>query len=417
MSTAMLVEDAGLSTSRADTHANFGPQTAAGKQRSRVNAATHGLSNDGPVAAEMLDEARFDEWIQTLKPQGEQQLNLVRIIAHNAARIELCQARETELTQIEQVESREAWDVKRTAEVMQLAKKLRRQPALTIALLKQSLHGCNYLIARWDALARAYLNQNLIWTGSQRRTALDLLGVELDVRPAEWLFIADSNQSKLDVHLEVAAREIRELSRLRDEHLAVVDDHVRRAAARGFAAATSREIRLTRRYEADAHKRMATALASLATLQAAVGPGLEEPRAQTLAEPVAEPAPTATPESSSLDANATLTEVCVVPEFVSESSAEPVAAEVEAAATSVAEAEASAPVVPSSEPTPAAVKPEVTMLYDVFGNPWVDKHNTRRARRKQNEMRMALRKKGRLPAEPAGTPSRGDVPRRVWLEP
>ena len=399
MSQTALAENAIISSSDADTHARFGPQTRAGKQQSRRNATTHGVSNDGPVAAELLDESRVDEWVASLKPQGTQQLNLVRVVAHNASRIELCQARETELLRMEQVEAREAWNVKRTAEVTQLAKKLRRQPTLTAALLKQTLHGCTYLIERWNSLARAYLEQNFTWTGSQLRTAHDLLGIELDVRPAKWIFKAENVPPNEDVHLAVAVREIEVLGRLRDEHLAAVDDHVRGAAIRGFAAGTSRELRLNRRYEAEAHKRMATALETLKTLQTMVGADLEARLAETLATTVAEPVPTSLPDSPAVDAKPIETETCVAPEFVSGSSETQPEVVVETSATSTSEPEP--PAVPSApgENTRRVVSPYIARALKPVDEPKTEKKPTRHERRKQNEMRMALRKKGKKPAE------------------
>ena len=277
MSHIMLGDDAFVDTLLAEGRSKSGPNTLDGKSRSRRNAARHKLSGSGPVAFEILDDANNDEWNDDLDPDGPHQLHLVRVVAFNAAQVELCQAREAELIRLEQVEAAKAWHTKRNADALKLSKKIRKQPRLTVGLLLETVHGCNLMISRWEQLEEAYHAQGESWTAEQEATALDLLGVEPELRPAEWLFKVGKNAPNPDGRLSRIEDQLDFVKMLRDE-VAGLDAHQRHAAVRGFASVTSREVRLTRRYKAESHKRMATALAELAALKASASSGATSPR-------------------------------------------------------------------------------------------------------------------------------------------
>jgi hypothetical protein len=256
-----MTSEAQINANRRNAQLSTGPRTEAGKARSRQNSLKQGLTGAGIVqpAAEAAKIAqRTRDWSPTIQPKNSYQAWLLGQAATDSVRLERCAV--LDMAQRGLVIERAAtqWDHDRSLAVQLLAARLALQPALVTAQLRQSKQGCDWLIARWEALEKT-LAANGCWSEAQRSRAFDLLGVEHDERPIDDRLTAeDPGAIKACVRAQVE-----QLESLKSEALDHLDATEQSLTEEGLSFDMSLPARLLRRYEAACRRGLEWALKQL----------------------------------------------------------------------------------------------------------------------------------------------------------
>ncbi len=181
----MACSEARLAANRANARKSTGPRSANGKAHSRGNALKHGLSGAGVVLpSEVEAEVRAKEaaFERELKPGSEVERELVRRIALGAVRSQRCFHLEMTLTEANRQRDLERFDSDRAEAAEVLGARLAEDPAATVLRLRRTAVGCDWLVDRWENLARGLDGGVCIWNEDDLARALDLLGVHPDER-------------------------------------------------------------------------------------------------------------------------------------------------------------------------------------------------------------------------------------------
>jgi hypothetical protein len=175
---ASMISDKRLESNRSNAQKSTGPRTAEGKARSRRNAWKHGLAGAGVV---MPDEDRERQrervaaWTDDFKPRRAVEVWLVERAAKASYRLDRCVEKETAEVGERQRAAIESWEKAAREWVEQTAAALSRKPAETVRSLQLVSVGCDWLITRWETLARSLSDQKC-WTQPETAHALNLLG-------------------------------------------------------------------------------------------------------------------------------------------------------------------------------------------------------------------------------------------------
>ncbi|WP_435018217.1 hypothetical protein TA3x_000168 [Tundrisphaera sp. TA3] len=176
------------------------------------------------------------------------------------------------------------WDDDRRAEAEVAASRLPFEPAQAVERLRRTPQGCDWMIGRWELLARE-VEQDRPWTEAHVALAHDLLGTPADFRaepPGRGL-----------PHADLAAREIADL-RARRVEVAEADQLDRALAMADMAEPSTPELRQLRRQESALHKRLRW---TLHQLHVEPRHHLPNPNLAHLYQPEPEPAPAPPPEA------------------------------------------------------------------------------------------------------------------------
>src|SRR5260370_3597512 len=174
-----MISQARLNANRRNGQLSTGPRTDLGKARARQNALRHGLAGSGivlPDAETAKAAKRVIDWRPCFKPPDVFHEWLLEQAVLQSVRLETCNGLDIAMRGIAVERAHALWDEDRSLDAERLAVRLSKQPALVVAELQRSKHGCDWLIARWDALHQALVT-NGAWTDAQREFAFDLLGV------------------------------------------------------------------------------------------------------------------------------------------------------------------------------------------------------------------------------------------------
>src|SRR5262249_52514482 len=132
------------------------------------------------------------------------------------------------------------WDLDQQTYAAQLGHQLANAPGLIRPQLEGFLHGCDWLLGRWNLLAGA-LQERGDWTVAERSLAIHLMGETADEEvgaeapePAVWQAMVAGEWARLEA--------------LRSEGLEEQDAEQRAAAELGWAAEHSPGVRRLRRY-------------------------------------------------------------------------------------------------------------------------------------------------------------------------
>ncbi len=166
---------------------------------------------------------------------------LYHLLDTASVRIDRCAAQEDALHRYEARRAQTCWDSDRRAAVEAIAAGLSGHPSQVVSQLRQSKHGCEWLIRRWQLLAR-WLEDGHPWTDAQGRLYLDLLGTEPDFRKA---FLPSVRPALAEIAREIADLE----TRIRDT-FAGLDAHERQSAAEQCPLVESQAMRALHRYQA-----------------------------------------------------------------------------------------------------------------------------------------------------------------------
>ena len=199
-------------------------------------------------------EARRARWAAEQQPEGEAaHFALDRAVAASL-RVERCERAIDDHVDISRERARLVWDQDRRAEAAPVAARLGKDPVLVSRLLQTSLAGVELMIEAWLGLAAA-LQDGGDWSDSQASTALDLLGVAVDLRSGPTLLDPMDGSEPLAYRKTLTFQELERLEGLRDRALTPLDDLEREQAMAGDVALLSKPARLLLRYERDAWRR------------------------------------------------------------------------------------------------------------------------------------------------------------------
>jgi hypothetical protein len=309
----MELSEARINTNRNNASKSTGPKSISGKSRSSKNALTHGFraevhSIEDPEAVRVRAEAIAPPsriGAAGLDPLGDWVAGQVATLS---LRIERCQA--SELAARERIVARAeiTWDEDRRLAATVLGGTIAKRPEEVSARLRESYHGCGWLISRWAMLAHSADIQHGFWTPDQARLAFDLLGTPAEFREGRQPGEALDRQARLPGPIEgtagLARRQITSLIELQDR-LAPLDAADRERAKADLSDHSDPELRKLRRYEASLQRRLEWSIALLQELSTpqptAPIPDPEpepEPEAEPEPEPEAEPEPSDKPEPS-----------------------------------------------------------------------------------------------------------------------
>jgi len=222
-----------------------GPNTPEGKAAARANARKHGLAGDGTVLPDEEAAAiarRMESWRQDYVLVTDEDHWAFEQLVVSTVRIDQCQAQDNELRTRLAHRAAVRWDVDRRLAAEELGARLSRKPAAVSLRLKQSKHGCTWLMEQWHVLGEALETQGQ-WTEAQQSLVADLLGFPPELR-------AQTEAGNVSEDRLLVAEELERLERGRAEGLDDLDEFERLAAERGMPVDTPSEVLLLHRYEA-----------------------------------------------------------------------------------------------------------------------------------------------------------------------
>jgi hypothetical protein len=145
-----------IEANRRNAQLSTGPITEIGKRTIRGNAVKHGLAGKGvalPKEMEAAVAAKVEAFVAALKPTDEAQLGLAHSAALASTRLDHCRRQDFANLAQRQRHAISDWDDRREAEVLEIVKTFKADPASAVRALKRTAAGCDWLLARWDLLA------------------------------------------------------------------------------------------------------------------------------------------------------------------------------------------------------------------------------------------------------------------------
>ena len=292
----MIISEARLAANRRNAQRSTGPATAGGKARSRANALKHGLTAEVVGGVGPDEERRRAGRVAALRdrfgPRDEWENCLVEQLAGATLRLGRIEAMDAKLRDVAAWRAATLWDEDRRLEVEEIGSKLGRDPARVVALLRQSPHGCAWLIERWAMLARiAEANGPDGWDDEQTQLAHDLLGIPDVGRVGPVGSIVDEAGRVVGSAADPAALARAAVADLQEhrETVAEADEIARSLVLAGLDDAPSPAAVHLRRYERAAQRRFFWLAAQLR--EAGLTP-------QHVPTPVPIPAPAVAPPAS-----------------------------------------------------------------------------------------------------------------------
>ena len=290
----MIVSEARREANRRNAQLSTGPRTEAGKDRSRRNALTHGLSAE--VVRLPEDDAAIGAAAAAVAGPVAPALDwpgwLADEVAVIATRLRRCERLDRGCRDRVVLRAELSWDDDRRLEVEALAAGLKEDPAGVARALGMTPWGCDWMIERWSLLARA-ADRERTWTAEQKALAFDLLGRPAELRGGTHGEAIDPEGRAIPASLGVdpaalARQEVAALLRRKAERSAL--DAFDRSLARDDAAPddADADLRKLRRHEAALHRRLRWCVARIEKSEA---PPEAPPTPPLAPEPPARPVP------------------------------------------------------------------------------------------------------------------------------
>jgi hypothetical protein len=262
----MVASAARIAANLANSAKSTGPKSTEGKARSRGNSLKHGFCSTVVVHPDDLSKLAVDPADTEAPASPEARKGFDGWLAGQASlctiKIERCQEMERAVRKRVMLRASISWDEDRRLEVVLLGSKLAGRPEEVVARLRDSFHGCAWLMERWAMLAYAADAQGGTWTPEQVQLAFDLMAtpsaLRLGHQPGTSIDEAGKLIEETSGPADVARREITKLGE-RVEALRPVEAVVCEQAEAGLSD-DDPELRRLRRYEAELHRRMKWAI-------------------------------------------------------------------------------------------------------------------------------------------------------------
>jgi len=178
------ISEAKLAANRENAKKSTGPKSDEGKERSRANSWKHGLTGDGVVTSEALKndvQVRVEEWNDALKPGTGPERWLVERAAVDSIRVDsavACErARRAARLREDRLQTRDEGQDK-VRVIASVGRQLGKKDADDVAIvrkLRSTSVGCDWLIGRWEAIARKQEAQGGGWGPAELRVAQNLI--------------------------------------------------------------------------------------------------------------------------------------------------------------------------------------------------------------------------------------------------
>jgi hypothetical protein len=276
-----MLSNARLKANQQNALRSRGPASDAGKAAARLNALTHGLTAQlATLTASDPDLARrVADWTAFYGPVGPKETWLVEQMALASAQMDRCHAAGEAQRARSMARAADCWDDDQVRLAEEAGARLARDPALVSARLRDSVQGCHWLKARWEALERT-AQATGTWDDAQRSLAFDLMGVPQELRVADPAIPdgADGPTLALIARDQIAALGHRATDRLADH-----DEFDRQMAEAGLSFDLTVPARLLRRYHTAAFRLFLWARNEFYSIQALRTP--DAPPRPTVAEP------------------------------------------------------------------------------------------------------------------------------------
>ena len=230
----------------------------------RYNSDLPEVERFNPQAEEELIARRTREWREALQPANPLLVWLVGQIAELSVRIEDCQRRHRARRDCLAQRAADCWDDDRRVEAERLGATLAADPARVSRVLQETMQGCQWMIERWETLARV-LETRGNWGDEQHRLALDLLGTPQELRDAPHPF--DLAGGDIAPALALLRDEVLALSRHRDYRIRGLNIVARDAEARGLNLAADKVLIQIQREEAAYRRQQQAALVRFPNLR------------------------------------------------------------------------------------------------------------------------------------------------------
>ena len=288
-----MLSNARLKANQQNALRSRGPASDAGKATARLNAPTHGLTAQFTTltAADPDLARRVADWTAFYGPVGPKETWLVEQMALASAQMDRCHAAGEARRARSMARAADCWDDDQVRLAEEAGARLARDPAVVSARLRDSVQGCHWLKARWEALERI-AEATGTWDEAQRSLAFDLIGVPHELRVADPVLPEGADGPTLAL---IARDQIAALGHRATDRLADHDEFDRRMAEAGLSFDLTPPARLLRRYHTAAFRLFLWARDEFYSVQAQRTP--EAPPSSTVAEaPPPEPPPPPAPQ-------------------------------------------------------------------------------------------------------------------------
>ena len=301
----MPTSQARIDAARRNGSMSKGPTSESGRRRSSASALKHGLCAKVLVPEDpRAIAARAAEVDPSTVPPPEGGMDdwAAGQVAVLTLRIERCQ--EMERAARERIVARAGitWDEDRRLDATLLGAKLAKRPDEISARLRETRHGCEWLMTRWSLLLQMAELQGGTWTPEQSSTAFDLLGTPAELRHPYSLgnrMDREGNVVAEMMDLIAFARKQIEDLRARRDVLIPLDEAARERAKSDLAEDTDAELRRLRRYEASLQRRLEWSLDLYQAMN-------EQPEPEPISEPEPSTQPAPEPMTPRVEVRGTL---------------------------------------------------------------------------------------------------------------
>ena len=187
---------------------------------------------------------RLRDWYDLLAPGNPGQEWFVEQVAIASMKIDRVEVLGEQLRNTVALKAGLFWDDDRQLDAINLGQRIAQEPEAVVNLLRRTPHGCDWLIARWEPLAKL-ADRNRHWSQEQMTEAQGLLG-----RPG------NGHDALMHVDQRGLARQmIAELVE-RKAKVAPADAHDRAMAEADLVDVPTLEAKQLRRYENTLHGRL-----------------------------------------------------------------------------------------------------------------------------------------------------------------
>jgi hypothetical protein len=267
-----------IDSNRRNSARSTGPKSDLGRSRSRLNATKHIIVSElSDVEAGFSPEFedRRARWAAEQNPVGEAgHFALDRAVAATF-RIERCEREVEKICIVDRQRAMLAWDEDRALDAANVAARLPRDPVVASRKLQTSLAGVVFLINAWLGLAENLENGD--WSESEKSKALDLLGIDPELRSGTTRLDAPEGVHPVEFHRDLALDEVDRLEVIHDQAMVPLDELDQRHAMAGDAALHSKRAALVLRYERDAWKHFNQSMKELKAEAAPPTPVIAKP--------------------------------------------------------------------------------------------------------------------------------------------